>query len=223
MSPHVPAPFHMFRAAALATGILTLAAGAHVAGGGRLPAPGILLAILALTALASTAATRLRLALPALTALLGGGQLALHELFTTLSVPVPAAASAAASASAAAAAGTHATHNGHFHGGSPPTPLDLAPLAEHLAPVNPEAAPLMLAAHAAATLGCALLLARGEAALWALAAWLRPLVALPRPVTADADAPVPAAFPPAAVARPPWRNLRWDSRRGPPAAVVLPS
>ena len=57
----------------------------------------------------------------------------------------------------------------------------------------------MLAAHAAATLGCALLLARGEAALWALAAWLRPLVALPRPVTADADAPVPAAFPPAAV------------------------
>ena len=217
MSPHVPAPFHMFRAAALATGILTLAAGAHVAGGGRLPAPGILLAILALTALASTAATRLRLALPALTALLGGGQLALHELFTTLSVPVPAAASAAA------AAGTHASHNGHAHGGSPPVLLNLAPLAEHLVPANPGAAPLMLGAHPVATLGCALLLAKGEAALWALAAWLRPLVALPRPVTADADAPVPAAFPPAAVARPPWRNLRWDSRRGPPAAVVLPS
>lgn len=217
MSRHAPAPFHFFRASALATGILTLASGAHLAGGGRLPGPGILLAILALTALTSTAATRLRLALPALTAILGGGQLALHELFTTLSVPVPAAASAAA------AAGTHASHNGHAHGGSPPVLLNLAPLAEHLVPANPGAAPLMLGAHAAATLGCALLLAKGEAALWALAAWLRPLIALPRPVTADAATPVFAAFPPAAAVRRPWRNLLPDSRRGPPAAVVLPS
>ncbi|NUP60178.1 MAG: hypothetical protein HOQ06_11995, partial [Pseudarthrobacter sp.] len=83
------APFHAFRAAALATGILSLAAGAHVAGGGQLPAPGILLAVLALTSLASTAATRLRLSFPAVGALLAGGQLALHELLTAFSAPVP--------------------------------------------------------------------------------------------------------------------------------------
>ncbi|UTT70205.1 hypothetical protein NMQ03_03365 [Arthrobacter sp. DNA4] len=47
-----------------------------MAGRGHLPAPAILLAVLALTALASTVATRLRLSFPAIGALLGGGQLA---------------------------------------------------------------------------------------------------------------------------------------------------
>jgi hypothetical protein len=71
---------------------MALAAGAHVAGGGHLPAPAILLAVLALTALASTVATRLRLSFPAIGALLGGGQLALHEVFTAFSNPRPGAA-----------------------------------------------------------------------------------------------------------------------------------
>ena len=88
---HVRAPFHFLRAALLSTGILTLAAGAHVLGGGELPAAGILLAVLALTVLAATTATRLKLNFAAMTALLGAGQLALHEVFTVFSTPVIAA------------------------------------------------------------------------------------------------------------------------------------
>ncbi len=79
----------------------------------------------------------------------------------------------------------------------------------------------MLAGHALATLLCAVLLARGEAALWALAAWLRPLLRLPVPAAPDAVA-APAAVIgwPADSVPLPWRNLRRDCRRGPPAAVV---
>ena len=197
-------PFHLFRASSLAAGILSLAAGAHVAGGGQLPPPGILLAVLALTALASTAATRLRLSFPAVGALLAGGQLALHELLTAFSSPAPAAGPPAP----------------HVHGAVLAGFPGIAPIAEHVSPADPGRAPLMLAAHAAATLGCALFLARGESALWALAGWLRPLAGLPRPV-----APVPAPrfsgpFGPLLLPRQPWRNLRQDSRRGPPSAVV---
>ncbi|GGH98248.1 hypothetical protein ACFFGR_00820 [Arthrobacter liuii] len=202
------APFHVLRASALAAGTLALAAGAHVAGGGRLPAPGILLAALALTALASTAATRLRLSFPALAALLGGGQLVLHELLTAFSVPLPGAATVAAPNH------PHSDSLVAFHG--------LAPLAEHLSPANPGLAPLMLGAHAAATLGCALLLAKGEAAVWALAGWLRPFTGLPRPVGPTPAIRLDGLFRDTPSRRSPWRNLRPDSRRGPPSAVVLP-
>jgi len=201
-------PFHLLRASALAAGTLALAAGAHVAGGGQLPAPVILLAVLALTALVSTVATRLRLSFPAIAALLGGGQLALHELLTAFSTPFPGVAARAAPA--------------HLHSDSLLALQGLAPLTEHLSPADPGLAPLMLGAHAAATMGCALLLAKGETALWALAGWLRPFAGLPRPV-----APLPAVrldglFKHAPLRRAPWRNLRQDSRRGPPSAVVLP-
>jgi hypothetical protein len=79
----------------------------------------------------------------------------------------------------------------------------------------------MFVAHVAATAVCALLLARGEDALWALAAWLRPLVRLPEATAPDAGGPaVPG--PPQVSPCSPWRNLRQDSLRGPPSAVVLP-
>jgi hypothetical protein len=201
-------PFHFLRASALATGILTLAAGAHTSAGGQLPAPGILLAILALTGLASTVATRLRLSFPAMAGLMGGGQVALHELFTAFS--------------AAAGPAVTSVPAGHQHG-LPAFSPDLPSLAGHLSPADPAAAPLMVAAHAVATLGCALLLAKGEAALWALAAWLRPFAALPEPARPAPAVPAVQAFPSPAAPRPPWRNLRQDSRRGPPSAVVLPS
>ncbi|WP_411375507.1 hypothetical protein ACLH0K_03675 [Arthrobacter sp. MPF02] len=205
MPTHRRTPFHLVRSSALAGVILTLAAGAHVAGGGQLPAPGILLAVLALTALVSTAATRLRLSFPAIGALLGAGQLALHELFSMLSTP-------------ALAAGPAAPHHGHQHGGALP---ELVFVAGHTAPAESGPAQLMLAAHLLATLASAFLLAKGEDALWALAAWLRPLTGLPRATTPDAVPPVSAIFPPAAPPRSPWRNLRQDSRRGPPSAVAL--
>lgn len=205
-------PFHAVRASALATGTVALAAGAHLAGGGTLPAPGILVTLLALTVLTCSAVTRLRLGLPALTAFLAGGQVALHEALTLFSA-APAARTTLAPAPAEA----------HTHGANA---LDLPAAAlvhaaEHISPYNPAAAPLMLAAHALATLGCALLLAQGENALWQLAAWLRPLAELPQPAVVRPSPKAAAALPSAQAPSRPWRNLRQDSRRGPPSAVAL--
>jgi len=204
------APFHALRSAMVAMTVLSLAAGAHTLAGGRLPSPGILLALLALTALASTTATRLKLNLPAVTGLLGAGQLVLHEAFTAFS----GSDLSPALAGAASGRGDLAHHVGWV-----PLPSGIGSTLE--APgLDPGLSLLMLAGHALATFLCAVLLARGEAALWALAAWLRPLLRLPAPVTPDAVA-VPAATGwPADSAPLPWRNLRRDCRRGPPAAVV---
>ena len=201
------APFHALRSAMVALTVLSLAAGAHTLAGGQLPPPGILLALLALTGLAATTATRLKLNLPALAVILGAGQLVLHEAFTAFSGP---ALDGSASGTAADAA---------------PVPLSLG-ADSTLAASGPELqlsllSLLMLAGHALATLLCAALLARGEDALWSLAAWLRPLLRLPAAVAPDAVA-VPAVTGWLAEAAPlPWRNLRRDCRRGPPAAVVF--
>jgi hypothetical protein len=201
----------------VATAILTLAAGAHLAGGGALPAPTVMLAVLALTALGSTTATRLRLRFPAAAALLAGGQLALHEVFAAASVPA-----------AAAGSGTATPHASHLSGAAGlPAVLDhlygTGIYGTEIYGTGATSGPLMLAAHILATLGSALLLAKGEDALWALAAWLRPLVALPRPAAYDGGAAPLVPFAPSAVPLRPWRNLRQDSRRGPPSAVALSS
>ena len=208
------APFHALRSAMVALTVLSLAAGAHTLAGGQLPAPGILLALLALTGLASTTATRLKLSLPALAGLLGAGQLVLHEAFAAFSAP---ALSAAVSSAVSGPAGDLAHHTG-------PVPLPAggdSPLTA--SGLDSGLSLLMLAGHALATLLCAFLLARGESALWALAAWLRPRLRLPAAVTPAAVA-VPAATGwPAESVPLPWRNLRRDCRRGPPAAVVVSS
>jgi hypothetical protein len=192
--------------------VLSLAAGAHTLAGGRLPSAGILLALLALTALASTTATRLKLNFPAMAGLLGAGQLVLHQAFTAFSVP---------------ASGIRSEPGGHaapHHLGPVPLPVGADGQLAASVPDSQFAllSLLMLAGHALATLLCAVLLARGESALWALAAWLRPLLGLPVPVAPAAVAePAPAAGWAADSAPLPWRNLRRDCRRGPPAAVVF--
>lgn len=210
------APFHALRSAMVALTVLSLAAGAHMLAGGRLPSPGILLALLALTALASTTATRRKLTFPATAGLLGGGQLVLHNAFTAFSGP-------AISPARPGAASEPAGHAAPHHLGPIPLPVGDGQLAASGLDSQLALLPLlMLAGHALATLLCAVLLARGEAALWALAAWLRPLLGLPVPV-----APAAVAAPPVVTGRPadsaplPWRNLRRDCRRGPPAAVVF--
>lgn len=198
------APFHALRSAAISLVIVLLATGAHVAGGGTLPTGPVLLALVALTSLAATLAARFKLNFTALASLLGSSQLALHEAFTALS-PVTTAAQGTNHHLGAQSLGTvtEATTHGHELG----TVFGV----------------LMLIAHIVATVASAVILAKGEDALWQLAAWLRPLIALPtllfRP---DAGAsPVSAGSPQVFIPRP-WRNLRQDSRRGPPAAVVLP-
>lgn len=208
-------PFHLLRSTTVAGTVVLLAALAHILGGGSLPGAGIMAAILALTGLVSTLATRRQLRLPAMTAVLGTGQLALHEVFTALSVP---------------ASGTYwVVGTGHHLAGQAdlvsehglPFSQAVDAAAGHAHQVDSPLAALMLTGHIVATLLCAGLLAKGEAALWLLAAWLRPLVQLPSPVALDGGT-VPAAVPPRRAFTPlPWRNLRQDCRRGPPAVVVL--
>ena len=198
-------PFHALRSAMVATTIVALAAAAHVIAGGELPIPGILAAILALTGLAATAATRLKLNAVALTGLLGTGQVVLHEAFSAFSGP-------AIEADGGSPAPAH-------HPGPALIPHPAGHLDHH--ELDSGLALWMFAGHALATLICALPLARGEAALWALAAWLRPLVRLPEPVPVPPTAArvLPLRDEPALPL--PWRNLRRDCRRGPPRAVVV--
>jgi hypothetical protein len=211
-------PFHLLRSATVAATVVLLAAGAHILGGGSLPGAGIMAAVLAMTGLVSTLVTRRQLRLPAMTAVLGAGQLALHEVFTALSVPASPAASVVG-------AGHHLTGQVDLAGGRGPGErgLPFAQAAEaasgHAHQVDTPLAAVMLTGHIVATLLCAGLLARGEAALWLLAAWLRPLVHVPSPVTPDGGT-LPAAVRPRRDFTPlPWRNLRQDCRRGPPAVV----
>jgi hypothetical protein len=199
-------PFHSARSAMLAAAAVTLAAGAHVLAGGHLPAPGILLGLLALTSLAATAATRLRLNSATMMALLGAGQVALHEAFSAFD---------SAFTPAAPGASTGPSH----HADPFSVPVAAGPAELHI--LDSPLSIAMPAGHALATVGCALLLAKGEAALWSLAAWLRPLAQLPLPVTPDAVASPAVAIWPAEAAPLPRRNLRRDCRRGPPSAVVL--
>jgi hypothetical protein len=206
------APFHALRSAIVATTIVTLAAAAHVVAGGQLPAPAILFAFLALTGLVSTTATRLKLNFPAMSSLLGAGQVVLHEAFAAFSTP--AGWPGPGTATGAIAAPAH-----HAGLGTIPVPADHLQLHE----LDSALTLSMLAGHALATLACALLLAKGEDALWSLAAWLRPLVQLPAAVL-----PRPAltrVLPRRSVGAVPlpWRNLRRDCRRGPPAVVVFSS
>jgi hypothetical protein len=198
-----PAPFRLPRSAAVAAVILALAAGAHTGAGGQLPPAPIMAACTALVLLGVVLVTRWKLTATALAGILSAGQWMLHAAFSVLSETVPAGPAPVPHLHTAAAAGTRmaAAHElPHNH-----LPADLDPP--------------MLGAHILATLISAVLLARGEAALWALASWLRPLAgipAVPLLVTSPTIPPVPRR----ALARR-WRALRRHPLRGPPAAARL--
>ncbi|WP_115786763.1 hypothetical protein [Arthrobacter silvisoli] len=197
------ASFRLLRTGTIAAVTLGLAAGGHLAGGGMLPQPAILLGLCALTVLPVAVATKFRLSFPVLAGLLGAGQAGLHWAFHALSAAVPFAGRAP---------------SGHAGHGLNPLPL----MTGHfMTPPGTQAAAddwQMFAAHALATLATAAVLARGERALWALAAWLRPLVELP----------VPCAIVPARVPGPCTAPIvltrdqlvrRIPARRGPPSTI----
>ncbi|MDQ0145954.1 hypothetical protein [Pseudarthrobacter niigatensis] len=189
------APFRVPRAIAFTAAMLTLAAGAHLLAGGILPPPVILAGIVALVLAPVTILSKTKINAPAMTGLLGSSQLALHWAFDALSV----------SATFTPADGAHG------HGALPASSMAAVLAPGHAA--VPGA--LMLALHAVATVATALVLARGEAAVWALAAWLRPLV---RILAAVAIPEWPHIAAPAAVVIPfRWRNLRLPALRGPPS------
>ncbi len=194
------APFRFPRAVAVTAAVFALAAGAHVLAGGVLPGPAIALGLLVLVLAPVMVLTRIRITAPVMAVLLGAGQLALHEAFDALSV----------------SSGFTAVPGGHLHGTGPALPSAAALMPEHAA--APGA--LMLVLHAAATLATALLLARGEAALWALAAWLRPLIRLLTAVLIPDWPRLPAPHPTVVPSR--WRSLRLPALRGPPSARPAP-
>lgn len=193
------ASFRVLRTGVIGSIILGLAAGGHLAGGGRLPEPAILAALCALTVLPVAVLTKFRLSMPVLAGLLGTGQVWLHWAFHALSDPALPGAPGLSG---------HAGHEVSL----------LVPAAFGAASPAPTAGNdwLMFAAHAVATLATAVVLARGEDALSALAAWLRPLVQLPaapsiQPPRLPGPCPVPSVLP---VDR---AGLRLPARRGPPA------
>lgn len=190
------APFRFSRALAVTTASFGLAAGAHTLAGGTLPAPEILVGLLALALAPVMILARAKITAPGMLVLLGAGQLALHQAFDAFTVSaafIPAASE-------------------HLHGQAVAGTLTAGPLM-----TGHTAAPgaLMVALHALATLATALLLARGEAAVWALAAWLRPLVHLPAALEIPVLPPAPA--PPVVFVPSRWRSLRLPARRGPPS------
>jgi hypothetical protein len=199
MMPRVS--FRLFRTGLIGSIVLGFAAGGHLAGGGLLPQPAILAALCALTMVPVAALTRFRLSFPVLTGLLGAGQLWLHWAFTALSAGTPPAGVPQALLN------EHAGHPG----------TSLVHETWTAMPIHASAPDgLMFAAHAVATLGAALLLARGEQALGILASWLRPLLRQPEPAAiVPARVPGPCTAP---ILLPPARlGLRLPTRRGPPA------
>ncbi|WP_409484289.1 hypothetical protein [Arsenicicoccus dermatophilus] len=202
------------RTGVLAATTVCLAALAHACGGGSLPGPAALLVLGALVGAGSLVASAHRLGTRSLAVLLGGGQLGLHLAFTVLGrtgAPVDPGVGMAIAA-----------HHGH---GSVP---DLA--AAHLHAAGDQSAGahaalghvhhggwVMLLAHVLATAVTALVLARGERALWLLAGLVAPAVR-PLPVR-PALRPRPA-LPVLPVLAPALAHVRDVApRRGPPLLV----
>lgn len=210
--PH--APFRLLRTVAVAATVLGLAAGAHLLAGGSLPVPPIMAALLALHILVSTAATRFRLNLPAMTALLAGSQMVLHQAFESLSHGARLAAGGGGEAL------SHHGMSAEAHAAALLAQTTAAPGLETMGHAGAMGG-WMLMAHAASTMAAAALLAYGENALWALANWLRPLyrgaaVALSLPVDPEGGGFVVRPLPSL-----PWRNVRPNTRRGPPARSAI--
>ncbi|MFI7589145.1 hypothetical protein ACIB24_18940 [Spongisporangium articulatum] len=192
------------RVTAFTAAALTLAATAHVAAGGHLDLVLLPVLIPLVAALVDVAAAR-RLGPVALLALTGVVQLGSHLAFMA----------------GATAPGSSMSSMPGMPGMDMPVSTTTAHTIEHAAHRSAGhdlVLPLdaMTATHAVAAVALALLLARGESALWALAAhlaWTFRLPRLPRPVPV---APPAAPVVPALRAPRPHPFLRTVSRRGPP-------
>jgi hypothetical protein len=138
------------RAVVVAVLTVALASGGHVVGGGHRPHPLTLVVLTVLAALPAYLLGRHRVGAVPLLALLGGGQFAVHHVLSAMESMDPVAHD-------------HLLAGHAAHGAPEPTgPGGLT----------------MLAAHAAGTLVTGALLARGEAAVWALWHLLAPLFRL---------------------------------------------
>ncbi|MCU1533125.1 MAG: hypothetical protein JWO49_2696 [Arthrobacter sp.] len=200
-------PLRLLRSLILTGVIVGLAAGAHLAGGGSLPAPIITVALTALLLVPVIWLSRRQFSFAMLLGLLGTGQLVLHEAFSTLSARALCRPPLAGPVSHHTEAASRIC-----------LPADPAGMNTHVGVgVDPLAMP---AGHMLAVLATAWFLRQGEAALWQLLAWLSPLVTVLRPVVILVAGPRTFAREPNSIPAP-WRNLPVNSRRGPPAASLL--
>jgi hypothetical protein len=210
-------PLRHFRAALITSLAVCLAVAGHVLGGGQLPDIGTI-AVTAAVLLAPAAwLARRQLSFAVLFALLGAGQLTLHTAFGAFSpgascLPQLTHLPFTHLSSGLTPPADGLTHYGHAG-------LNCTAAVETMAMGDGANAPAMLAGHVLAMLATAWLLRRGEAALWQLLAWLRPLVRLPRPFGFTPASHRPAAWPTVFVAAQ-RRNLRHDTLRGPPLAAL---
>jgi len=200
------------RTALVASLVLCLAAGAHVAGGGQLPHP-LLLALTGALVLAGTSVLggrqlRRRTLLP----VLGLGQVALHSVFTALALPSTGAARLSVEAAGTGVHGSHA-HDLLLPLGSGPSAVDAA--------VETTSAG-MVVAHVLATVVTALAAVSADRA-WAgaVARLTRAFPALLVLVAGVVAGPAPRArrTPPVRIALPRAVVLSARPRRGPPLAA----
>lgn len=199
-------PLHLLRSVVVTAVIVALAVAGHVFGGGDLPMPVVTLALASILLAPVTWLSRRQLSFVALLCMLGTGQLILHEAFSALSVRVMCqpVASGGIWHHQAGSSGLHCRPAGlagfDAHGGAGGHSF------------------MMLAGHVLAVLVIAWFLRQGEAALWQLAAWLRPLVFRLRPTLSIRPGRRVLFRDPVFIPTP-WRNLRLHSRRGPPGPV----
>ncbi|UWX97469.1 hypothetical protein N2K95_01890 [Arthrobacter zhaoxinii] len=202
-------PFRLLRAAVATAVIVALAAGAHLAGGGMLPDPILLVALAAFT-LAGVSITAGRRFRPgSLVLVLGAAQLGLHGAFRVLTSGVQCQPGAP-------------VHHGVAVLCPEPGALADAGAAHQLtglSPLHTDAGPALFLAHLAAVVLSALALARGEDALHATAAWLRPLFAPPAPVSLPVFRTAGAITGPAA-GTPGMRYCSARPLRGPPSYAL---
>ncbi|MCC3280351.1 hypothetical protein LJ754_14465 [Arthrobacter sp. zg-Y40] len=201
-------PFRMLRAAAATAAILALAVGAHTAGGGSLPAPVLLLALGAFTLAGVTVTTGRRFRPGRLFLVLGSAQLGLHHALAVLAPAAPVSCAPGAAAGHSGMASHHATALECL-------PAALPAAAEH---GLHDAGPALLLAHLAAVVLSTLALARGEDALHAAAAWLRPLFTAPSPVSFPTARPAAISSP--APGRVRSRHCPSRPVRGPPSYAL---
>ncbi|GAA1337657.1 hypothetical protein [Arthrobacter roseus] len=150
----------LLRASVITAVIIALSSIAHLAGGGSLPDPAVVVGLTALTMLAVTTAAKRTLSLPVLTLILSAAQGGLHHLFGTLSAAV------------------HCEPGSHAHHAI--TTCTTAGAGLHHQPVDAGLGSAMFIAHALATVATAVVITRGEEAIHATAAWLRPLFSPPQ-------------------------------------------
>lgn len=204
----VTASARLVRSVIVTSCMMSLALGAHAMGGGSLPAVPLLVGVAMFILMPVAFLAGRRLSLPVLSGLLLSAQLLLHHIFEMLSGP------AVCAARGGVGAGAH--HAAAIAQCSPASPV-----GGHLVPhfIDVGTAPVMVIGHLLAVVVMVWVLSRGEDTFWSLLAWLRPLVALPVPISVPGYSQLPeyAARP---IAPPAWRNVPPDARRGPPELVA---